>query len=148
MCPEQTAESPGKGLSATTPPSATEPDRTCRLQQAQAVDGGKDIVFLFNVVMQKNKPVAIISTPLNVYLPAGLELRIDGGKVRRAVFEACNVSGCHAGFALDAALLGGLRRGKELTVTLKDSKASQIPVRVSLKGIAAGLKALAEQAAP
>lgn len=139
--PVETGKDPARLTSLATPES----DRSCRLQQAQAVSGGKDVVFLFNIVMQRKKTVAIISTPLNVYLPAGLELRIDGGGVRRAVFETCNVTGCHAGFALDGALLAGLRRGKALVVTLKDSKISKIPVRVSLTGIASGLKALAEQ---
>lgn len=123
-------------------------DRSCRLQQAQAVNGGKDVVFLFNVVMQKHKPIAIISTPLNVYLPAGLELSIDGGSIRRAVFETCNATGCHAGFALERTLLSNLRRGNELRVTMRNSKATQVPVSVPLKGISAGLKALAEKNGP
>ncbi|WP_159585743.1 invasion associated locus B family protein [Chelativorans xinjiangense] len=134
---------PAEGEAAAS--AATEAEGACRLQQAQAVNEGKDVVFLFNVVMQENKPIAIISTPLNVYLPAGLELRIDGGGARRAAFETCNISGCHAGFALEGPLLAGLRRGNVLSVTMKDSKASQVPVEVSLKGITAGLEALAEQ---
>jgi len=72
---------------------------TCRLQQAQAANAGRDIVFLFNIVRQDKRNVAVVSVPLGVYLPAGLELRVDGGKARRAVFEACNLTGCHAGFA-------------------------------------------------
>jgi len=119
----------------------------CRLQQAQAVNGGKDVVFLFNIVRQGRQHVAIVSTPLNVYLPAGLELRIDGGQPRRVAFETCNVSGCHAGFALNGQLLAALRKGKALVVGLKDTKATAIPVTVSLKGISAGIDAL-DAAAP
>ena len=119
----------------------------CRLQQAQAVNGGKDVVFLFNIVRQGRQHVAIVSTPLNVYLPTGLELRIDGGQPRRVAFETCNVSGCHAGFALNGQLLAALRKGKALVVGLKDTKATAIPVNVSLKGISAGIDAL-DAAAP
>lgn len=118
--------------------------RSCRLQQAHAVAGGGEVVFLFNVVMQKGRPIAIISTPLNVYLPAGLELAIDGGAKRRAVFETCAVTGCHAGFALEETLLNGLRRGNVLTVSMKDSKATTVTVNVLLKGFTAGMKALAD----
>lgn len=118
--------------------------QACRLQQAQAVNGGKDVVFLFNIVLQAKKPVAIVSTPLSVYLPAGLELKIDGGKVSRAVFESCNVSGCHAGFALNEGLLASLKKGAKLIVTLQDTKANKVPVPVSLKGISAGLERLGE----
>ncbi|MCZ7854115.1 invasion associated locus B family protein [Agrobacterium salinitolerans] len=115
---------------------------TCRLQQAQAVNGGKDVVFLFNIARQGKQRVAIISTPLNVYLPAGLELKIDGGQTQRVIFETCNISGCHAGFALNGSLLGALRKGNVLTVALKDTKATTIPLKVSLNGISAGIDAL------
>ncbi len=114
----------------------------CRLQQAQAVNGGKDVVFLFNIARQGKQRVAIISTPLNVYLPAGLELKIDDGQTQRVIFETCNISGCHAGFALSGALLGALRKGNVLTVALKDTKATTIPLKVSLNGISAGIDAL------
>ncbi|WP_454686047.1 invasion associated locus B family protein [Agrobacterium leguminum] len=115
---------------------------SCRLQQAQAVNGGKDVVFLFNIARQGKQRVAIISTPLNVYLPAGLELKIDGGQAQRVIFETCNISGCHAGFALNGSLLGSLRKGNILTVALKDTKATTIPLKVSLNGISAGIDAL------
>ncbi|MCZ7447869.1 invasion associated locus B family protein [Agrobacterium rhizogenes] len=115
---------------------------TCRLQQAQAVNGGKDIVFLFNIARQGKQRVAIISTPLNVYLPAGLELKIDNGQTQRVIFETCNISGCHAGFALNGQLLAALRKGNVLAVGLKDTKATTIPLKVSLNGISAGIDAL------
>ena len=103
---------------------------------------GKDVVFLFNIARQGKQRVAIISTPLNVYLPAGLELKIDGGQTQRVIFETCNISGCHAGFALNGSLLGALRKGNVLTVALKDTKATTIPLKVSLNGISAGIDAL------
>jgi len=115
---------------------------SCRLQQAQAVNGGKDVVFLFNIARQGKQRIAIISTPLNVYLPAGLELKIDGGQTQRVIFETCNVSGCHAGFALSGSLLSALRKGNVLTVALKDTKATTIPLKVSLNGVSAGIDGL------
>lgn len=125
--------------SAANAPAAGGRVDSCRLQQAQAIDGA--VAFLFNVVLQQ-KPIAVVSTPLNVYLPAGLSLKIDGGTPARAVFETCSVTGCHAGFPIEPKLLASLRRGKMLTVTLRDSKASEVPVKVSLKGFSAGLTAL------
>lgn len=128
------------------PGTETQPKKldrsTCRLQQAQAVNGGKDVVFLFNIALQGEQRVAIISTPLNVYLPAGLELKVDNGQTERVVFETCNISGCHAGFALTGNLLSALRKGNVLTVELQDTKATTIPLMVSLTGISAGIDAL------
>lgn len=122
-------------------------ENTCRLQQAQAVNGGKDVVFLFNVISQGKANVGLISTPLEVYLPAGISLRVDKGKTRQAAFETCNLSGCHAGFQLDAQLLSALKSGAVLTATLMDTKSTKIDVAVSLKGFSAGLNALSEQKA-
>ena len=113
----------------------------CRLQQAQAI-GGRDVVFLFNVMMQKGELVAIISTPLNVYLPAGLDLSIDGGRHRRATFESCGLTGCHAGFALRGSLLNGMRHGRTLAVTINNSKEERLAINVSLRGVTAGISAL------
>ena len=86
---------------AAVPPDRGDRDGNCRLHQTQAVADGRAVVFLFNVVRQNGRPIAIVSTPLNVYLPAGLSLSVDGGRPVRALFETCNVSGCHAGFPLD-----------------------------------------------
>ncbi|EHS52560.1 Invasion associated locus B family protein, partial [Rhizobium sp. PDO1-076] len=114
----------------------------CRLQQAQAVNEGRDVVFLFNVIAQADGNVGLISAPLETYLPAGIALRLDKGKSRQAAFETCNLAGCHAGFRLDQAFLSGLKKGLILTATLMDTKATKVDVPVSLKGFAAGFAAL------
>lgn len=131
-----------KGGTKVSDDAVKSPSRTCRLQQAQAVNSGKDVVFLFNIARQGTQRVAIISTPLNVYLPSGLELSIDGAQPRNVVFETCNILGCHAGFTLNTQMINALRRGKNLEVSMKDTKATAIPLSVSLNGISAGLAAL------
>ena len=97
---------------------ATEDETQCRLQQAQAVNEGHDVVFLSNTVEERGQLVAVVSVPLEVYLPAGLWLQTDGGKGQRAVFEACNLTGCHAGFALDSNLIAAMRRSTPSPVEL------------------------------
>lgn len=119
----------------------------CRLQQAQAVTKDKKVVFLFNVVLKNKKPVAVISVPLGVYLPAGMTLKVDKGRKQVAAFETCNLSGCHGGFFLSRDLLRRLKRGNVLSIGLKDTNRKDIPISVSLKGVTAGIAALVKTAA-
>ncbi|OKP64662.1 hypothetical protein BTE77_34450 [Ensifer adhaerens] len=113
----------------------------CRLSQVHAGNDGS-AVFRFSVIMQDKTAVASITTPLNVYLPAGLSLSVDGGRPARALFEACNVSGCHAVFPLEGALLAQLKAGRAFKLTLHDTSVSEIKVTISLKGFTDGFDAL------
>jgi hypothetical protein len=45
-------------------------------------------------------PVIMIQTPLDLFLPAGVTLSVDGGNPVPFELQTCNVKGCYAGAKL------------------------------------------------
>ena len=91
---------------------------------------------------EAEKPVAAFLLPLGVWLPPGLQLRVDDGKAGRVPFEACDPSGCHAGVELDDEFIAMMKKGNELNVTFGGRNRKGITVPVSLQGFTAALDSL------
>jgi len=129
-----------------TPPSA--PSSACRLtQKLVAADKGEP-VFLTTVLptSKKGSHVGILSAPSGGYLPPGMELRIDGGKPFKVLFETCNSMGCHGGFELAGRVLKELSGGKILSVRLWSTKSAPVDVKINLDVFGKGFAALKERA--
>jgi invasion protein IalB len=128
------------------PPSS--PSHACRLtQKLVAADRGEP-VFLTTVLpaSKKGSHVGILSAPSGGYLPPGMELRIDGGKAFKVLFETCNAMGCHGGFELGGRVLKELSGGKFLSVRLWTTKSTPVDVKINLEGFSRGFSALKERA--
>lgn len=125
------------------------PGQGCRVSQLLGVNGSGETVFGLNVLAarQAGQQVAIISTPLGGYLAPGMELRIDRARPVRVLYETCNVSGCHGGFALAGAIRRGLTSGRRLQVRLWTAKNQPVDVNVSLNGFAQAVQAMEARAA-
>lgn len=91
---------------------------------------------------QPDQAVAVLTTPLGVYLPAGIQMQIDDGKPQKFVIERCEPVGCKTGFPLDETLLNALRRGAKANVSFADMRRQPLTVPVSLNGFTAALRAL------
>ena len=91
-------------------------------------------------VPDKDQPVAVITLPLGIFLPPGIELQIDGkGKVGRLPINTCLPSGCQAGVQLDEEFVGRMKQGNQMTVTFGNPQGKGVAAPVSLKGFTAGL---------
>lgn len=91
-------------------------------------------------VPDKAEPVAVITLPLGIFLPPGIELQIDGkGKVGRLPINTCLPSGCQAGVQLDEEFVGRMKQGVQMTVTFGNPQGKGVAAPVSLKGFTAGL---------
>ena len=79
--------------------------RGCLLTQSLTLDDGRRLMAI-----QLSAPLAeqgtdssyavVLSTPLNVYLPAGARVRIDESASLRIGYERCDTAGCYAGTLL------------------------------------------------
>jgi invasion protein IalB len=94
-------------------------------------------------VPEKDQPVAVITLPLGIFLPPGIELQIDGkGKVGRLPINTCLPSGCQAGVQLDEDFVSRMKQGNQMTVTFGNPQGKGVAAPVSLKGFTAGLASL------
>ncbi len=115
----------------------------CNLFQNVTNDKGK-------VVMQvavgyppgKDTPQALITLPLGVMLPSGLEFKGGTAKAIRVPFTVCVKNGCVAGVELKPEIIKGMKAGEKGSVKFAASAKQVIEVPVSLKGFTAGFKSL------
>lgn len=137
----------------------------CRLSQRQSAPGSDATLFAITVVPAATaeagkKPggsrakgddkrlVGIISTPAGGYLAPGMILQVDREPPFRLLYETCNASGCHAGFALEGRVLAALLRGKQASVRIWTARNAPVEVKVLLDGFAAAREALLRRIAP
>jgi len=122
-------------------------------------DGAKERCFLFQNIVTKNerqrilhvavgylaadgRAAAILTLPLGISLPPGVDFRIDSGETKHLILERCDKNGCRAGLVLENVLVAAMKRGEKIQVQFQDAARRAIEVPVSLAGFTAGLAAL------
>ena len=81
----------------------------------------------------------VITLPLGVVLPAGVELQIDGEGRSRTPYVTCRPNGCQSHVLLDDALLAQLKSGNRGSVIFTDPRGRPEQVNFSLSGFTAGI---------
>ena len=118
-------------------------DRCYISQQLSLNDTGEP---LFNITvgypLNEKQPLVLVSTPLGVYLPAGVEMKVDDLEPHRIVFAYCNTEGCHGYYRMPAKLVTEFKQGRWLRVTFLDGTRRGHQFDVSLNGFTASLKSL------
>jgi invasion protein IalB len=104
---------------------------------------GKRLVHVAVGYLAANGQAAVIVTlPLGISLPPGVSISIDGGEPVQIVVERCDTSGCIGAVALDDALIGAMKAGREGRIGFHDGTRRRIAVPLSLLGFTAGFDAL------
>ena len=80
----------------------------------------------------------VITLPLGVRLPPGIQMKVDATEVGNLPFFQCRQNGCQVHANLDDALLSKFKAGNAGTVSFYDGTGRVIPVPFSLKGFTAG----------
>ncbi len=104
-------------------------------QRAIARENGKLIGLIsIRVPSQTKQPVSMIQLPLNLFLPAGVNVDVDGDMTQNQTFQTCNAQGCFVGFPISDTLLKQMHNGSKLNVTFQylDKKPFTLPM--SLEG--------------
>jgi invasion protein IalB len=120
----------------------------------------KEICFIFQRISSKendkriadatiaylpkvDKPVMVITLPLGVFLPAGIQLKIDeGDEAARAPFIQCIQDGCQTRVQLDDKLITKMKGGKRLIVAFLTPQQKQLAFPISLSGFTAAIGSL------
>jgi invasion protein IalB len=83
-------------------------------------------------------------TPLGTALTPGMAIKIDDGKDIKVPYTQCLPVGCLVDMVFDAAMLDKIRTGKILFVAYRGPDGKDSTLKVSLKGLAPALDALAQ----
>ena len=119
-------------------------EKTCFIFQNHVTKQGHKPVLRIAVgyIPKRDQPVAVITMPLGISLPPGVQIKVDDNEAVRVPVERCEPQGCRAGVILGDKLLAQMKAGKTADVTFDDGARHPITVPVSLKGFTAGLSSL------
>jgi invasion protein IalB len=85
---------------------------------------------------ETREPTMTIRVPVGLYLPAGLNFRIDNGSLQSIPLQTCDVQGCLAEMQLNSALLAALKTGKRLSIILQNAAKNEIVLPLALDNFA------------
>jgi len=126
----------------------------------QTPDKKKEICFVFQRISSKkddkriadvtiaylpniDKPVMVITLPLGVLLPPGIQIGIDEEKKGvRVPFAQCTQAGCQARIALEDKMITKMKGGKQMVVAFISPPQKQLGFPISLSGFTAALGSL------
>ena len=79
-------------------------------------------------------PVMTITTPLGLFLPAGVSIAVDEDAAQTLQVQTCDARGCYAESPLSDNLLSRMFKGKKLNVGFQDLSKQPINLALSLTG--------------
>jgi invasion protein IalB len=122
------------------------PPRNCETATTLANPAGRPTAQLVLGRLNSQGPLlAMAHLPLNVHLPAGVRLALDGAPVALQ-FQRCVPQGCFATIEMDDALLRRLRAEPAgARLLFQDATRREIALPVSLRGFVQAQTALAAQ---
>ena len=90
----------------------------------------------------RKDPVMLLTLPLGVHLPTGVDFQIDGNKPVHMQYELCNPKGCLVVGAMPAELVNAMKSGTAAKIIVADSQRKKGDIPLSLKGFTAALGSL------
>lgn len=118
--------------------------RVCNISQHLSLKESGEPLLRITIgrIPDQAQPVALLAVPLGVYLPDGVDIRVDEGKPKNYTYDYCDNSGCWLAYPLDQALLRAYKRGRYAKVSFANRQRDKITVPVSLKGFTKGIASL------
>lgn len=124
-------------------PEGADADVCHIFQNLTMKENGQQILnVMVGYLPSKPEPVMILTLPLGIALPPGVQVQVDEGKTGRAPIETCTPQGCRVGIPLVDEFLTSLKMGNTLNVTFANLQRKGLSVPVSLSGFSAGMSAL------
>ncbi len=91
---------------------------TCAATQSILVADTKKLLFQIKVVVPAGSRAVAMSLqgPLNLFLPGGYQLSVDGADVAKVAVSNCNAHGCFGAVKLEPAVIDALKSGENLRI--------------------------------
>jgi invasion protein IalB len=77
-------------------------------------------------------PAVMIHVPFGLYMPDGIQVRIDEQEALQLEIQTCNEDGCYAGSAVSEEMLASMIGGKTFSVTFRNLEKKEMTVPVPL----------------
>jgi len=146
------------GIIAAAPQDATQPDQPeaqpraawlssctttgrgqpleCAMEQRAIVKENRQLIGMITIRIPSDtkKPVSMIQVPLNLFLPAGVNVDVDGDLTQNYPFQTCNTNGCFVGFPVSDTLLKQMLNGGKLNITFQYLNKKPMVLPMSLEG--------------
>jgi invasion protein IalB len=90
--------------------------------------------------------VLMTLVPLNMYIPAGLNIDVADKPVVQLAYRNCNQAGCWAQQKLDNKMVAALSKASDGTGHVQMMNGQKVNIKFSLKGLSAALDALQKAA--
>lgn len=108
----------------------------CQLEQRAVVTDTGQLLLLVTIGVpgESRQPVLSIRTPLQMFLPAGVRIDIDGRNAQKLDFQTCDQQGCYTRGPISNALLEAMFKGLKLNIIIESINRQQLTVPMSLEG--------------
>ena len=121
----------------------TSGEEICNIFQNVTNDSGKVVMqFVVGYQPKSEQVQALITLPLGVMLPPGIELAAGTAKPFRVPYSVCVQNGCVAITKLDDEVIKGMQAGSKGSVKFAAARHQVVEVPVSLNGFTAAFKSL------
>jgi invasion protein IalB len=117
---------------------------SCSLVQRLIVQetGQTFLTITVEVPSAGDPSVMRIQTPLGVYLPNGLKLRVDDAEPLTLAYGNCDTNGCYVRTASASPVLTSLESGKVLHLVLHTDEENSIALEIPLTGFSRAYTAI------
>ena len=132
---------------ASTPTAEAElqrPEMTCEINQTFTVrETGATLAKLAIGRVAGPTPAtkAVLLTPIGVYLPEGVDMKIDAAADIKGLYTFCNAQACVGEFDLTDELVQQLKAAKTVALTFTMGDRKPLTLNVSTKGLAGAYEA-------
>ena len=126
-------------------PQANQPEQCAGFIEVTMQDTNQRLLnFAISVIPGQPTPIGTLTLPLGLFLPAGIQIAVDGQNPLAAPLTTCVPEGCQVSMNLDAGILPRLQAGKQTNITFVENSAErrQITISLSLAGFTPALAAL------
>ncbi len=132
------AERIGDWMLRCDPPANGQPKQCEMAQVLSDKEGKRDLLLIrLGYPPAENEALALVVVPLDLLLPPGLGLKVDGRDPTIVPIRHCDTNGCLAPWRPSADDVNAMKGGRELMVLLRNREGKQLGLPVSLKGFSA-----------
>lgn len=116
----------------------------CQMMQTIFLAKTKQRILAVVIFRKKDSPVLLmrVGLPHGIYLPAGLNISVDGKSLDKYLIENADENGSYANISLVDDLMAVLKNGNKIEFSMLNLEKDSVNITISLKGFATSIDSL------